>query len=308
MRSPRFSYALAVVLFCATGMAQAPLPVGEVYAAEAGNGGSLQLTATGSLVMSGSSVRAGEMMAMVRLVRGGEVWICPRTNVSMSRSGYDLMVGMGTGTIETHYRLADSADSILTPDFRILLAGPGVFDFAMSSDAQGNTCVQSLGNGASIIVSELMGDGSYQVRAREQVMFRGGSVKNASQVPTGNCGCPIALPVMRAENPAPVPAANPPAKDPVAPKMATAAPRQAPTAGEVHIQVDAPLYYNAAPIRVEPPIIARITIDSLPKLPDATVVLPPPAPAVSDQQQAEAKPPQQKKHGLFIRLLAALFR
>ncbi len=171
-------------------------PVAVPYA----QGSTGTLVEAGSRVASGSTIAARDETAVLRLARGGEIRVCAQTTVSVATSpdGQSLMLGMNTGAMETHYHINESSDSILTPDFRIVLPGPGEFNLAIKSDARGDTCVSSLaGSNSSVVVAELLGNGTYEIKPEQQVLFRQGKMQSV-EVPIAGCGCPAPQePVMR---------------------------------------------------------------------------------------------------------------
>src|SRR5205085_5228858 len=183
-------------------IAAAQAVIGDVVASDASVKGAVVLASTGTRVLSGSSISAGKGAATLRLARGGELRVCPNTELSVAAAanGRDLSLGFGSGALELDYQLASSSDALQTPDFRLQLAGPGRFHVAIASNARGDACVRPLaGNSASIIVTELMGDGVYQVQPGETVTFAAGKVAaRTSDVPE-SCGCPAAPTVQKAD-------------------------------------------------------------------------------------------------------------
>jgi hypothetical protein len=176
----------------------------------------------------------------------------------------------------------------MTPDFRILLAGPGIFHFAISSDSEGNACVRALPqDSASLIVTELNGDGTYQVKPNVQVLFKHGSVANPTPLVPPDCGCPAPPPpVQVASTKPPEP---PPAKELEKPLLAS-----------THMEMEAPLVFQAGSQEEEMEYaVARLRLTEGLPFADRVVLPPPPSPPIT----AAAKAPiSQEKKGVFRKM------
>jgi hypothetical protein len=306
--SAKLAACAALPLLRLSAWGQGPVPIGELFASEANGQRTAQLAGSGMSVVSGSELSAGIAPATLKLFRGGEVRICPRTGLSVSAGGHGLMLASGAGALEVNYPLTpDSADVLITPDFNITLVGPGAFHFAIEVNKKGDTCFKPLpGNASEITFSELLGTGIYKTKADEAAFFPGGKLQQHTAF-TGECGCPPALPVYRAETPAPPP---PPEENAPKPAERVALATDAPAAaapperpGQVHVQVDTPFIFSAKSAR--PYSVAKLQVSTLPnvffvqEMVDP-VVLMEKQPEVSLKTEAEAprpveKPKQEKK-------------
>jgi len=286
---------VAVVL----GEAHAQQNVGELFAVDASVKGGVVLANSGTKVLSGSSISAGEQTATLKLERGGSMLICPNTSlaVTTSQNGRQLLLSMNTGNLEMDYPIGSAADNLLTPDFRLLLPGPGRLHLAVRVNAKGDTCVQSLPSSSSaVVVSEGMGDESYQVKPNETVIFKGGRISGATQA-RESCGCPPPPPTQVAK------LAPPPAPVPLKPAETKADPLPP----ETHMVVDAPFIYRASdPVDLSENI-AHLKLETKPMNLGPMVVAPPPAqaknakPTKTETAATSQKPPKEKQ-GFFSKV------
>jgi hypothetical protein len=244
-------------------------PVGELFAAEPGALSVARPAGSGMSVLPGSELSAGIAPATLKLGRGGQVRICPSTNLSVNAAGQGLMLGMGAGAVEINYQLGPSVtDLLVTPDFNLRLAGPGVYRFALGVNSKGDTCFKPLpGNTSGVVFSELMGADSYGAAADESAVFSGGKLGARGELKVA-CGCAAPpAPVMRAgEQPElrETPGANLKSVSTLPAIAEVTAPLPAEKPGQTQVQVETPFVFSGAGSR--PNTVARVQFSSLPNV------------------------------------------
>jgi hypothetical protein len=288
------------------GTAVAQQAIGELYATDASVKGSVILASSGTSVLSGSSIQAGAQAATLKLERGGSLLVCEGTKLSItaSQSGRELLLSLNSGNLELNYPLGAEADTLLTPDLRLLLPGPGTVHVAVRITPQGDTCVQSLPwNVAAIVVSETMGDATYQVKPDEAVIFKSGHLADATGY-RGNCGCPRSQPT-----PTVVAKAAPPPPAPVPSKPAQ--PAQPPTSPEQHMAVEAPFVFRGddpTPDLTENVAVLKLENNKVVQL--EPTVLPPAAGKKKAAPAGNTQTAKKESHGFFSKVgsfFAAIF-
>lgn len=297
-------------LLCCTLLAapalHAQTAIGEVFASDASVRGSVVLSGNGTRVLSGSQVSAGDGAAVLKLERGGELRICPKTNLSLTAdaTGKSLSLGMNAGAMEVDYSLPSASDSLLTPDFRIQLISPGNFHFAISVGASGDTCVRTLpGNDAAVFVAEMMGTESYQLTPGKSVLFKAGKIAQAAEAPK-NCGCPETKakpPAKAAEQIAPPVEREKPAET----KPGKAAEVRTETHTDAHMKVDSSFVYSGKDYQPD----YYTTVSRLSLSTDNSQLALALLPKVSGPQAAgvQTKPPE-KKPGIMHRFRSFMGR
>jgi hypothetical protein len=126
------------------------------------------------------------------------------------------MMAMDHGAVEASFATGRNADVLLTPDFRILIGGPGAAEVKIRLGQHGDTCVDNAGTNAPyVLVTSVFDGGNYRVQSGQRVMFQHGSLREVVDQEKEPCGCPPApkggneFPLAQSEGLAPTPTPAP---------------------------------------------------------------------------------------------------
>lgn len=201
--------------------------------------GALEVTAGRAMIGTSGTVTSGPQTTDVTLPRRGTLRVCASTTVKLAADTSvpggapnivpGLLLAMDHGAVEMSFAPrpgeAANADVLMTPDFRILISGPGASDVKVRLGREGDTCVDNSGKDAPyVVVTSLFDSGLYRVQPGQRVMFQHGSLSEVVDQEKESCGCPPAeshgneFPLAQSEGLAPLapPAAAPAQKAPTA--------------------------------------------------------------------------------------------
>jgi hypothetical protein len=257
-----------------------------------------------AIVGNNTSIGAGDSTAQVALTRGGNLNVCASTKIHLatdtSTPDGGLMIALDRGALEARFTPGQYSDVLLTPDLRIMISAPGQADLSIRVNSQGDTCVDNHGDHAPyVLATSLSGDGAYRVQPNQRVLFEHGSLTDVVDSEPELCGCPQPQSVASAgtsgANPAQpgekvAPANETAARNPfpLAESEGLKPPPATPTtpavpAGTPHVEVSAPLTYDANHPNALPPAppssgaTAGSTATTTSSAASATAAAPPPA-------------------------------
>lgn len=205
---------IAIVPLESSAASAAASVTGPIQAAN----GSAFITSSGEIAANSGTVR-------VTLPYRGTMNVCANTNVKLSVDTSvppsqvpGLLIGLDSGALEASFAIVKDSDIVQTPDFRILISGPGAADVKVRLGPKGDTCVDNPdANGSYVLVSSVFGGGVYRVQPGQRVMFQHGNLHEVVDDEKEPCGCPPPVangnefPLAQSEGLAPAPKATPPA-------------------------------------------------------------------------------------------------
>ena len=160
--------------------------------------GALEVTAGKAIITASGTVTSGLHTTDVSLPHRGTLRVCASTTVKLAVDSNvaagevpGLLVALDHGAVEMSFATLQDADFLLTPDFRILIGGPGSSEVKVRLGSGGDTCVDNPGADAPyVVVSSLFGDGVYRVQPGQRVMFQHGNLHEVVDQEKEPCGCP----------------------------------------------------------------------------------------------------------------------
>ncbi|HMG86212.1 MAG TPA: hypothetical protein VK574_10725 [Terracidiphilus sp.] len=163
--------------------------------------GALQVANGRAMIATNGAITSGTGTTEVTLPRRGVLRVCASTTVKLAADASvpkdeiaGLMMVIDHGAVEASFATGRNSDVLLTPDFRILIGGPGAADVKVRLGQHGDTCVDNAGVSAPyVLVTSVFDGGIYRVQAGQRVMFQHGSVTSVVDQEKESCGCPAPL-------------------------------------------------------------------------------------------------------------------
>jgi hypothetical protein len=191
--------------------------------------GALEVSQGKAIIAASGAITSGAETTEVVLPHRGVLRVCASTTVKLAADASvpagevpGLLMAMDHGAIEmsfaSSFASGRNSDILLTPDFRILIAGPGAAEVKVRLGQQGDTCVDNAGaNAPYVLVSSVFDGGAYRVQPGQRVMFQHGSLHDVVDQEKEPCGCPPPaatvqgneFPLAQSEGLAPLPAPAP---------------------------------------------------------------------------------------------------
>ena len=160
--------------------------------------GALQVSAGKAIIGASGTVTSGSRTTDVILPHRGVLRVCASTTVKLAADSSvpagetpGLMMAFDHGAVEASFATGRNSDILLTPEFRILIGGPGAAEVKVRLGQHGDTCVDNAGvNAPYVLVTSVFEGGDYRVQAGQRVMFQHGSVREVVDDEKEPCGCP----------------------------------------------------------------------------------------------------------------------
>jgi hypothetical protein len=164
--------------------------------------GALEVSQGKAIIVASGTVTSGSQTTEVSLPHRGVLRVCASTTVKLAADSSvpagetpGLMMALDHGAVEMSFATSRNSDILLTPDFRILISGPGSAEVKVRLGPHGDTCIDNTGaNAPYVLVSSVFDAGVYRVQPGQRVMLEHGSLHDVVDNEKEPCGCPPAAP------------------------------------------------------------------------------------------------------------------
>lgn len=178
--------------------------------------GALEVSQGKAVIGASGTVTSGNQTTEVVLPHRGVLRVCASTTVKLAAGASvtagempGLMMALDHGAVELSFATGRNSDILLTPDFRILIGGPGAAEVKVRLGQNGDTCVDNSGAPADksssqrgnagvnvpyVLVTSVFEGGDYRVQSGQRVMFQHGSLHEVVDNEKEPCGCPPPAP------------------------------------------------------------------------------------------------------------------